>query len=133
MDAYDRGHYATALREWELLAEQGNASAQSNLGVMYRQGQGVPQNYETAVKWYILAAEQGYADAQTNLGAIYYDGEGILQDYVRAHIWLHIAASSGNKIASENRDMVAERMPPSQIEKAQDLARECVSKNYKGC
>ena len=35
--------------------------------------------------------------------------------------------------ASNNRDLVAKKMPPSQIEKAQDLARECVKKNYKGC
>ncbi len=31
--AYERGDYATALREWRPFAEQGNASAQFNLGV----------------------------------------------------------------------------------------------------
>ncbi len=36
--AYNSGDYATALREWRPLAEQGNAVAQSNLGVMYGQG-----------------------------------------------------------------------------------------------
>jgi len=44
--------YATTLREWTPLAEQGDANAQSFLGVMYEYGQGVPQNYKTAVKWY---------------------------------------------------------------------------------
>jgi len=48
-------------------------------------------------------------------------------------MWLNIAASLGEKTASENRDMVAERMTPSQIQEAQTLARECVAKNYKGC
>ncbi len=38
-EAYARGDYATALREWRPLAEQGHASAQSNLGVIYDQGQ----------------------------------------------------------------------------------------------
>ena len=50
--AYERGDYATALREWRPLAEQGNAKAQVNLGVMYETGQGVPQDYREAVAWY---------------------------------------------------------------------------------
>jgi TPR repeat protein len=131
--AYESGDYATALREWEPLAKQGNASAQFNLGLMYRDGDGVPQDYKTAVKWYRLAAEQRHADAQYNLGVMYYNGVGVLEDYVYAHVWWNIAASSGRKDASENRDIIAKRMTPSQIERAQDLARECVAKNYKGC
>ena len=63
-DAYLSGDFATALREWEPLAEQGDADAQYTLGVMYDNGDGVPQNYKTALKWYTLAAEQGYARAQ---------------------------------------------------------------------
>ena len=137
LDAYERGDYATALREWQPLAEQGYAYVQYNLGQMYRRGQGVPQNYKTATKLYRLAAEQGNASAQSNLGSMYNNGQGVLQDYVRAHMWFNIAASSGDKDASkdasENRDIVAERMTPSQIETAQRLARECEKKNYKGC
>ena len=67
MDAAQRGDYATALREWKPLAEQGNTRARFYLGVMYDKGRGVPQDYKTAVKWFRLAAEQGDADAQTNL------------------------------------------------------------------
>ncbi len=58
--AYERGDYATALRESRPLAEQGNAIAQNNLGLMYDQGRGVPQDDARAVKWYSKAAEQGY-------------------------------------------------------------------------
>ena len=68
LTAAQSGDYATALREWTPLAEQGNAAAQTNLGVMYDNGQGVPQDYAAAVRWYRLAAEQGYAAAQSNLG-----------------------------------------------------------------
>jgi hypothetical protein len=85
------------------------------------------------VKWYTLAAEQGVAFAQSNLGVMYGTGQGVIQDNVYAHMWLNIAASSGHKSASKNRDIIAKRMTPSQLEKAQDLARECVRKNYKGC
>jgi TPR repeat protein len=46
-------------------AEQGDASAQFNLGLMYDNGEGVPENDIEAVKWYRLAAQQGYAKAQS--------------------------------------------------------------------
>jgi len=46
--AFVRGDYATAMRLWRPLAEQGDALAQSNLGQMYSKGQGVPQDYAAA-------------------------------------------------------------------------------------
>ena len=133
MDAFDREDYATALREWKPLAEQGYALAQNNLGVMYEKGQGVSQNYKTAVKWYTLAAEQGYALAQFNLGVMYDKGEGVLQYYVSAHMWGNLGASNGSENGAKLRDLVAKKMTPADISKAQRLARECVKKNYKGC
>ena len=85
--AYLRGDYATALREYRPLAEQGNAAAQTNLGFMYDNGQGVPQDYAEAVKWYRKAAEQGRADAQFNLGIMSARGQGVPQDYTEAVKW----------------------------------------------
>jgi TPR repeat protein len=49
-------------------AEQGDAQAQYNLGIMYDNGQDVPQDYTAAASWYRKAAEQGHAQAQFNLG-----------------------------------------------------------------
>ena len=63
LTTHKSGDYATALREWTPLAKQGDATAQNNLGLMYGEGQGVPQDYKTAHKWYRLAAEQGNASA----------------------------------------------------------------------
>ena len=131
--AYQSGDYATALREWTPLAEQGYAEAQYNLGLMYKAGQGVPQDYKTAVKWFSLAAEQGDAKAQYNLGYMYRNGQGVLQDNIYAHMWGNIASSNGSENGGKLRDIVAEDMTPAQLEKAQDLARECVAKEYKGC
>jgi TPR repeat protein len=62
--AYERGDYETALRLWRSLAEQGNVYAQYNLGAMYDEGKGVPQDHAEAVKRYRKAAEQGFARAQ---------------------------------------------------------------------
>ena len=75
--AAHRGDFATALRELTPLAEQGHAGAQTFLGVMYREGQGVPQDDKTAVKWFTLAAEQGKARAQYNLGVMYRKGHNL--------------------------------------------------------
>lgn len=66
--AAKRGDFGTALREWKPLAEQGNARARYNLGWMYANGRGVPQDHKAAAKWHKLAAEQGIAHAQNSLG-----------------------------------------------------------------
>src|SRR5437016_1266347 len=73
--AFSRGDYATALREWLPLAQQGDANAQSSLGYMYVMGQGVPQDYALAAMWYRRAADQGDAKAQYNLGVMYHYGK----------------------------------------------------------
>jgi TPR repeat protein len=127
--AYSTGNYAKAYAEWLPLARQGNADAQHNLGLMYRNGHGVPQNYAEAVRWYRLAADQGNAIAQSNLGRMYYNGRGVPQDYIQAHMWSNLAASrltepARRDIAIKNRDIVAGMMTPAQIAKAQRLARE---------
>ena len=66
-DAYERKDYETAYKLILPLAEQGDAPAQYNLGVLYEKRQGVPQDYKEAVKWWKLAAEQGHEEAQYNL------------------------------------------------------------------
>ena len=100
--AYASGDYDIALREWKPLAEQGYALAQSNVGVMYNRGQGVPQNYTEAVRWYRAAAEQGFARAQDNLGWMYNNGWGVLEDYAEAARWFRAAAEQGYALAQNN-------------------------------
>ena len=135
---YDYGEgvlqdYAEAFKWWRLAADQGMADAQYNLGNMYRQGQGVPQDYAEAVKWFRLAADQGYAKAQNNLGSMYAYGKGVLQDNVMAHMWYNIGAANGNDKSGEWRDELAGLMTPAAIEKAQAMARECMSSGYTKC
>ena len=125
--------YKTALKWYTLAAEQGNAIAQGNLGTMYAEGEGVLPDDKTAAKWYRLAAGQGDIDAQNNLGLMYGLGRGVSKSDVYAYMWLNIAALQGNKKAAGLRDILAKEMGSSQIEKAQDLASDCVEKKYKGC
>jgi len=76
-------------------AEQGDASAQYNLGVMYAKGQGVALDYKVAAKWYTKAAEQGHTKAQYDLGLTYDIGRGVAQDYKVAVKWYTKAAEQG--------------------------------------
>jgi TonB family protein len=135
--AYNRGDYTTAQRLWRPLAEQGLARAQNNLGVMYENAKGVPQNINEALKWYRLAAEQGYAGAQNNLALIYALGRGVPRDPVRAHMWFSLAASSLSgdlgKTVMNSRDVLAGTMTPQQIAEATEMARTCQASNYKQC
>ena len=100
--AFKIGDFATALREWQPLAEQGNAAAQNSLGWMYHKGEGVPQDDKAAVQWYRRAAEQGHADAQTNLGWMYDKGQGVPQDDKAAVQWYRRAAEQGDAVAQLN-------------------------------
>ena len=99
IEAYAKGDYATAMRLLRPIAEQGDASAQFNLGFMYANGQGVPQDYATAVSWYRKAAEQGDDRAQHNLGFMYANGQGVTQDYAAAVSWYRKAAEQGHATA----------------------------------
>ena len=99
MDATIRGDYAAALREWRPLAEQGDALAQYNLGMLYRKGRGVPQDDVQARQWYAKAAAQGQAKAQFNLGTLYFNGEGVPKDYPQALRWFRLAADQGEAVA----------------------------------
>jgi len=76
---------------------------------------------------------QGNAKAQYQLALSYETGNGQLQDFIYAHMWANISASNGYSKAVTLRDRLAKKMTASQIEKAQDLARQCRNKNYKGC
>ena len=56
---YLQGDFATAFSLWRPLADQGDAMAQTNLGIMYAKGEGVPQDYVRAYMWLSLAASYG--------------------------------------------------------------------------
>ena len=131
LSAYERGDYVQAMNHWQPLAAQGDAAAQFNLGLMYRHGQGVPQDFREALKWYRMAAEQGNAEAQYNLGMMYFAGLGVPKDYAAAHMWFHLATSrypasekAKRERAEVSRDIAASRMTPAQIAEAKRLAGE---------
>ena len=87
-----------------IAADQGDAVAQCNLGVMYSNGDGVNQDYSQASHYYKLAADQNYADAQFILGLMYYHGDGISEDKKQAAIYIEKAYHNGNEQAQDMWD-----------------------------
>ena len=123
MAAFERGDYATAVREWRPLAEQGHAEAQNYLGWLYRWGLGVPRDEAEAVRWYREAAQQGVAEYMTSLAGMYVAGWGVPSDYVKAYMWYDLAAAMGDEDASDLRDRLSTEMSSADIAKARRLAR----------
>ncbi len=107
--AFDKGDYATALRELKPLADKGDARSQYAMGVMAENGFGMPKDLPQAAAWYRRAAEQGNADAQYNLGAMYEHGIGLPVNYAQAVRWYRPAAESGDIDALSNLGVLYEK------------------------
>ncbi len=98
-DAYKRGDYEAAAKEFKPLAKKGDHRAMFALGSMYSAGHGVPQDFHMALKWFRKAAQYGRPDAQYKIGLMYEKGLGIDQDYRKAINWYGKAAKKGYEMA----------------------------------
>ncbi len=138
-------------------AEQGEPTAQYNLGLMYAAGVGVLKDDAEAVRWWHLAAEQGNVDAQYALGSVYAGAPGgaaealrnaeadplalvaglllgtVPTDFVLAHMWLNIAAANGHEDAALGRDALELLMSAAAVARATRLARACRASDYRDC
>ena len=118
---------AKAVKWFRLAAKRSDAIAEFNLGVMYAESQGVPQDNAEAVKWYRQAADQGNARAEYNLGLWYARGRwpaGLLLAHMLAASHFPEFNVLDQKLAVNNRDVVASKMTPDQIAEAQKRAIE---------
>jgi uncharacterized protein len=116
--------YVNAFKEFKIMADQGDAPAQYNLGVMCKNGKGVPQSFTEAFKWYHLAADRGHVKAQFNVARMYYEGQGVKQDYILAHMWANLAGMHGDANALKLQETIAALLTPAQLAKAQQMAHE---------
>jgi TPR repeat protein len=94
--AMHAGDYLRAVAIYKKLADQGNPDAQTNLGLMYASGRGVPQDFSEAVRWWQRAAAQGNTLAEGDLGESLHYGRGIAKDRREARKWLYLSATAGN-------------------------------------
>lgn len=92
--------YANSFKTQHPLAEQGDAQAQYQLGMIYLKGLGVPKDSVKAIQWLKKSAEQGYINAQYTLGKIYVlTSMHNPQDKKQAIQWLTKAGKQGHRDA----------------------------------
>jgi uncharacterized protein len=126
-------NFSVARKWYHRAAVEGHAGAQNRLGDMFEKGQGVPSDFTTAIRWYRYAAEQRHGEAQTNLGYMYASGKGVAADNEIAYMWAILADRNGNKFGRKLQRIIQKKMSTSQIERAKNLARACIEKDYTGC
>jgi hypothetical protein len=95
-EAYEKGDFPKALEMYQKAAEQGNAEAMRNCGLMYHRGEGTEKDMAKAFYWNEKAAQQGHREAQCACGWYYQNGEGTKIDKVKALYWYEKAAEQGN-------------------------------------
>jgi len=93
--AYNSTDYATALSEWQELADAGDIDACYGMGLLYGNGFGVDMNDDQALKYYLVAAEGGNAEAQYSLGVMNQNGWGVPINEEEGIKWYLLAADKG--------------------------------------
>ena len=116
-----------------MAAEQGEDTAQQQLGRMYNLGIGVTQDYAQSGKWHRLSALQGNPTAQKWLGIRYENGQGVLENHVTAHMWYNIASANGSDNSIQLKRRLVEKMTNSSIAEAQSMASKCMKSGYQDC
>ena len=132
--AFQAGRYQQALKIWSPLAEKGDANAQYNLGLLYRNGQGVERNDRLALVWFTRAAAQGLLDAQYNTGLMYMEGRGVAISRVDAFKWWELAASKGHAESQHNLAVMYAYGIATEVDtkKALELWRLAAEQGHKG-
>lgn len=100
--AFKRQEYALALREFNLLADQGDADAQFFMGSLYQQGDGVVKNLKIALPWLEKAATQHHFGALNALGVIHAVEKKEFLDYAKAEKCFESASNKGIPEAQYN-------------------------------
>ena len=102
LEEYKMGNFHGAFDLWNRLAKDGDVRALDNLGIMFHEGQGVPQNFAEALSLFHRAALKGLPDAQLHLARMYDFGEGVASDLSESVRWYRMAAEHGNVQAQRN-------------------------------
>lgn len=139
-EAFDKGYTAFAARDydeaakwWRQAAKVGHARAQNGLGVLYRDGDLGEPDKRQAAYWFRNSAENGYAFAMYSLALLYRDGDGVERDDIEAHKWFNLASTINfDPKAAFQRDLIARRMRPADIEEAENRAQVWINNFFFG-
>ena len=107
--AYAQGDFLKARDIWQKLAEEGDAQAMNNLGVLYDQGHGVEPDMGRALHWFAQSAKAGHPSGMSNYGRMLEQGRGIAANPQEAARWFDLAARQGQPEAQYNLGLLYER------------------------
>jgi TPR repeat protein len=115
-----------ALALLERAARQGESSAAFRLGMLFDDGEGVPQDRPRALAYFRAAAAGGAVEAMHNIGAAYASARGVKRDYTEALAWLLLAKKRGSESSAEAavRDRIGKLRHPEWIPAAEKRAAE---------
>ncbi|MEX0839363.1 MAG: tetratricopeptide repeat protein [Parvibaculum sp.] len=119
-------NYVEALKSFEVAALARRADAQYHVGMMHRNGLGVPVDRTEGLRWIIMSSKKRYAPALAELGRIYFEGEGVTADRVEGWSYLALANRFGTPEERAAVDELFEkyknRMKTGEREKALEMA-----------
>lgn len=98
-DSFGRGDYASASRDWNAAAKQGNGAAMYNLGVMSLTGKGAPKDVNAAARWFKASADAGHSGGMVNWALCRLNGFGTTKDEADGFRVLQQAANKGSATA----------------------------------
>lgn len=129
VNAYADGDYATALKEFRALADQGHAEGQYFVGLFNHNGYGIKRDAAEAHKWFMKAANQGDARSQYYVGIMYAAGKGVTKDLPVGNMWLLLSAANPNSnyrdslYTKEEIVKLEKKMTPEQVAQSKDMAK----------
>lgn len=126
-------NYVEAMKSFEVAALARRADAQYHVGMLHRNGLGVPVDRTEGLRWIIMSAKKRYAPALTELGRIYFEGEGVTADRLQGWSYLMLANRFGTPEERRAVDELFEkyqvRMKTGDREKALEMADAWVAAN----
>jgi TPR repeat protein len=131
--AFKLKDYGKAMKLLMPLAQRGDPVAETDVGIMYYGGLGVPVDRAEGVKWFMSSAKQGTLGGEVDMGIAYATGEGIRQDRLQAYMWFSLAADQGSASAVRYRDHITTELKPDEVQRAQDMANTCRNSKLKIC
>jgi TPR repeat protein len=122
---YKKGEYSKALKIWTEEADNGEANAIYNIGLLYFFGNGVNKDLSIAYNFCKKAALKGLARAQNNLAYMYLNGMGTNKDYVNSYAWSLIAIKHGYN-SQGIKDNAKMHLTPAMLTDAERLANKMI-------
>jgi TPR repeat protein len=113
-----RGQYKQAAYWYQQAAQAGVANAEYNMGTLYFNGEGVPQDYAKAHQWFMRAARRGNKNAEFQLAMTYFTGQGVNKDPQQEIHWYEKAARQGLPAAAYNLGVIynnGDEVPPDYV------------------